>query len=101
MAYHKTARFSRQLAAARLARERRRLEGPSPDYPPDLPDLRRELLVIEYDTGFPILHHLALHRSDRVDCYHVVENGVPWRGRWGFARVLAIVRQRFPRVRAP
>lgn len=101
MAYRISNRYSRELAQARAARERRRLEGPAPDYPPDLPELRRELLVVDYDTGTPVTHHFALYRSDRVDCYRVVENGVPWRKRWGWARVLAQVRERFARVRLP
>jgi hypothetical protein len=100
MAYRRSNRYSRQLAAARAARELKRLSGPAPDYPAELPELRREVLVIDYDTGQPVAHHWALYRSARVDCYRVVEQGRPWAGRHGWARVLGQVRQRFPRVGA-
>lgn len=100
MAYRKSHRFSRQLAAARAAKAQRRLEGPAPEYRADLPELRREVVVIDYDTGAPVVHHWVLYRSEppRVDTYRVEENGVAWRGRWGWSRFLAQVRQRFPRV---
>jgi hypothetical protein len=47
-----------------------------------------------------VRHHWVLTKSDRVDCYHVTENGVRWQGRHGWARILATIRQRFPRVRS-
>lgn len=98
MAFRKSNRYSRQLAAARADKERRRLEGAAPDYPVTLPDLRREVLVIDYDSGAPVAHHWLLYRTGRVDQYRVVEQGRPWRGEHGWSRVLAQVRQRFPRV---
>jgi len=98
MTYRRSNRYSRQLASARAAKERLRLEGPAPDYPADLPELRREVLVIDYDSGEPVAHHWCLYRSNRVDCYRVEEQGRPWAGMHGWARILATVRQRFPRV---
>jgi hypothetical protein len=100
MAYRKSNRYSRQLAAARAAKERKRLEGPTPDYPVDLPELRREVVVIDYDSGEPVAHHWLLFRANRCDTYRVEECGRTWAGRHGWARVLATVRQRFPRVLA-
>ena len=31
-----------------------RYEAPAPDYPPILPDLRRTIIVIDYDSGTPV-----------------------------------------------
>ena len=79
MVYRRSNRYSRRLAAARAARERKRLEGEAPDYPADLPKLRRALLVIDYDSGAPIAHHWVLYRTNRVDCCRVdEENGTEW-----------------------
>ena len=97
MAYRITHRHSRALVDART---RARLERDPPDYPPDLPELRREVLVVDYDSGEAVRHHWVLTKSDRVHCYHVTENGVRWQGRHGWARILATIRQRFPRVRS-
>ena len=99
MAYRRSNRYSRRLAAARAARERKRLEGDAPDYPQGLPELRCEVLVVDYDCETPVTHHWLLYCTNCVDCYRVEESGVVWRGRWGWARILAVIRQRFPRVR--
>ncbi|MDF1555217.1 MAG: hypothetical protein P1P84_19260 [Deferrisomatales bacterium] len=80
MAYRITHRHSRALADAR---KRARLEREPPDYPPDLPELRREVLVVDYDAGAPVVHHWVLTKSDRIDCYGVTENGVRWQGKHG------------------
>jgi hypothetical protein len=98
MAYRRSHRYSRQIAAARAAKARLREEGPAPDYPVELPELRREVVVVDYDTGAPVVSHWRLYRTARVDCYRVEEGGRPWAGRHGWAKVLAAVRQRFPRV---
>ena len=65
---------------------------------PDLPLLRREVVVIDYDTGAPISHTLHLYRSDRVDCYNVAADGKPWQTRIGWSRVLGLLRRSYPRV---
>lgn len=81
----------------RAARERRRLEGPVPDYPPELPQLRRRIVVIDYDHGRSV-HRLDLYRSSRIDCYDVHVDGEPWRERMGWSRILAALRKSLPRV---
>jgi hypothetical protein len=60
-----------RLAAARAAKERKRLSAALPDYRPDLPDLRRVIEITNYDSGTPTTHIIELYRSDRVDCYNV------------------------------
>lgn len=45
MAYRITRKRSEQLASMRAVKAAKRLDGPAPDYPPELPDLRREIKV--------------------------------------------------------
>lgn len=98
MAYRKRTRHSKKLAMMREAKERKRLEGPAPDYPPDLPQLRRRVIVIDYDFG-RVVHRIDLYKSDRIDCYRAVADGVPWKARIGWAKILETMRKSFTRVR--
>jgi hypothetical protein len=100
MPYRKRTRMSAKMAAARAAKERKRLDGPAPDYPRDLPELRRTLIIRDYDFG-EVEHRIDLYRSDRVDCYKVVADGVTWKKRAGWSTVLEAVRKSFLRVSAP
>lgn len=99
MAYRKRTRMSTKLAAARAAKARLRLDGPAPDYPVGLPELRRTVIVIDYDFG-QVEHHLDLYRTNRIDCYRVVADGVEWKRRAGWSRILAGLRRAIPRVSA-
>lgn len=99
MSYRKTSKYRQQLAAMRAAKEALRMAGPRPDYPPALPDLRRRLIVIDYDFGERI-HTLDMYRTDRADCYRVVADGVEWKSRIGWSRILAGLRKSMPRVAA-
>jgi hypothetical protein len=100
MPYRHRDSMSRKLRAARDARERRRLEGPEPRYPRELPALRRTLVIIDYDFG-RVEHRIDLYRTRRIDCYRAVADGVEWKRRIGWSKVLAGLRLKFPRVRAP
>jgi len=91
--------MSRKLRAARAARERKRLEGAEPSYPRQLPALRRTLIIIDYDFG-RVEHRIDLYRTARIDCYRAVADGVEWKGRIGWSKVLTGIRLKFPRVRA-
>ena len=91
--------MSRKLRAMRDARERRRL-GVEPRYPRELPALRRTLIIIDYDFG-RVEHRIDLYRTPRIDCYRAVADGVEWKRRVGWSKVLAGLRVKFPRVRAP
>lgn len=99
MAYRKTARYRQQLAAMRAAREVLRLAGPAPDYLPQLPELRREIVVIDHDFGWRE-HRLMLYRTRRRDCYRVEVDGRPWADCMGWSRILASLRRALPRVGA-
>lgn len=87
-----------KVVAMRRGREAARMRQPAPDYPADLPNLRRELVVIDYDFG-RVEHRLQFFRTDRVDCYRVEVDGKPWKSRIGWSRALAGLRKSLPRVR--
>ncbi len=83
----------------REAKERKRIEGPAPDYPVILPELRRRIIVIDYDFG-EVVHQIDLYKAGRVDCYRAVADGQLWHERIGWAKVLEGVRKSFIRVGA-
>ena len=95
--YRKRIKYSRKLKNMREARERNRLEGPSPDYPAELPDLRRRIIVIDYDFG-KVVHRIDLYRTERIDCYRAVADGKPWKEKIGWSKVLEAMRKSFIRV---
>lgn len=66
----------------------------------DLPDRRRVVIVIDYDTGQPAMHVIELFRTRRIDCYRAVADGRPWKARIGWSRVLDGLRRAMPRVHA-
>lgn len=99
MAYRKTSKYRQQLANMRAAKEAKRLTGPAPEYPAQLPELRRRIVIEDFDFEQKI-HVIELFRSDRVDCYRVVVDGVPWKERIGWSRILAGLRKSMPRVAA-
>lgn len=102
MTYRLTNKAKRQrekLADMRRGRERARMEGPAPDYPQQLPDLRRRIVIEDFDFGHQV-HVLELHRTNRVDCYRCVADGVEWKERIGWSKILAGLRKSMPRVGA-
>ena len=90
-------KYNERLARAREARERKRLEAPAPDYPPELPELRREIVVRDFDFG-EVEHVICLYRANRVDCYRVEVDGKCVARRMGWSRVLELLRKAFLRV---
>lgn len=99
MAYRKRTRQSAKMAAARAAKARIREEGPAPDYPHQMPDLRRSIVIVDHDFG-TVEHRIDLYRTNRIDCYKVIADGTEWKQRAGWSRVLAAVRKSFLRVGA-
>ena len=97
--YRVTRKRAEQLAAMRAAKEAKRMAAPAPDYPEDLPILRREILIIDHDFGRRE-HRLTLYRTRRVDCYRVEVDGKPWSDCIGWSRILAGLRKALPRVSA-
>lgn len=101
MAYRKTAKALKVAAICarmRAGKERKRAESSAPDYPPILPDLRRTIIVIDYDSGAPVHHQIDLHKTNRIDQYRAVVDGKEWKRKIGFSGVLAGIRKSMPRV---
>ena len=57
-----------KLANIRRSRDAARMAEPAPDYPAVLPDLRRRIIIEDFDFGHCV-HVLELHKTDRIDCY--------------------------------
>lgn len=97
--YRRTKRSAETLAAMRRGKDAARMARPAPDYPPALPDLRRRIVIEDFDFGHQV-HVLELFRTNRIDCYRVVADGVEWKRRIGWSKILAGLRKSLPRVSA-
>lgn len=73
------------------------MEGPAPDYPVELPELRRQIIVRDFDFG-PVEYTFDLLKSPRIDSYRVRVDGKVLPGRYGWARALELIRKGFLRV---
>jgi hypothetical protein len=91
---------ARKLEAMRRGKDAARMARPAPGRAPDLPELRREVIVIDYDTGQPISHTLHLYRTNRVDTYRIEADGKPWK-RGGWSKALEGLRKSYQRVPSP
>ena len=83
----------------RKAKERKRLESPSPDYPPELPDLRKIIVIIDLDFGKRV-NIMRLYKTGRIDQYRAEANGKLWKERIGLSGVLAGIRKSMPPIRS-
>lgn len=85
----------------RRGRDRARMAGPAPDYPDELPRLRRIVVVIDLDSGRPLVRMWQLWRTRRCDSYRL-RDGLRWGvARIGWARVLWQIREAYCRVSSP
>jgi hypothetical protein len=75
------------------------MDEPAPDYLPALPELRRHIVISDYDFGETV-HTIDLYRTNRVDCYRVHVDGKPWKARLGWSKILEGLRKSLPRVGA-
>lgn len=83
----------------RAAQDQRRMEGPAPKYPYEPPDIRRRIIVENYDFDRVTRHEFVLLKSDRIDCYRVAVDGKLLQGRMGWSKILSeLVRKAFLRV---
>lgn len=89
----------KQSKTMNAAKERKRLESNEPDYPLDLPNLRRMIIVVDFDFGKKA-HTLKLYKTNRVDLFRVECDGKVWKDGVGFSNILARIRKSMPRVRA-
>lgn len=99
MDYRKTRRSKETLARMRAGKDAARMARPAPDYLPALPDLRRRIVITDFDFG-ECVHTLDLYRTSRVDCYRVHVDGKPWKARIGWSKILEGLRKSLPRVGA-
>jgi len=67
---------------------------------PVMPELRRQIVIIDHDFG-TVEHRIDLFRTNRIDCYRVVADGVEWKRRAGWSTVLEALRKSFLRVGSP
>lgn len=96
---NKAAAQRQKLSAMRRGRDAARADVAPREATPSLPDLRRRIVIEDWDFGHQI-HVLELHRTNRVDCYRVVGDGVEWKRRVGWSKILAGLRKSMPRVGA-
>jgi len=99
MTYRCTKKRRNQLAQMRKARAVKRESGDPPVRAPELPFLRRRIVISDFDFG-EVIHTLDLYRTDRIDCYAVHVDGKPWKARIGWSRILSGLRKSLPRVSA-
>ena len=81
----------------REAKERLQSERPAADTPHLLPELRRQIIVRDFDFG-EVEYTFDLLRSSRIDCYRIKVDGKELPGRYGWARALELIRKGFLRV---
>lgn len=84
-------------------KERKRLEALKEKITPEIevPELRRRIIVEDYDLSDITRHEILLYRSNRIDTYRVIVNGKAIPSRLGWARVLELLRKMFFRVGRP
>lgn len=92
---------ARRLLAMRLGKERAAMAREPKGRMPDLPLLRREVVVTDFDSGAPISHTLHLYRCGRVDQYRAVADGKPWKDRIGWSKAIAGLRKAYQRLPGP
>jgi hypothetical protein len=83
-------KFNEKMARWREIQLRKKLEEP-PYYGPEPPEIRRRIIVEDYDGGETTRHEIVLHRSNRIDCYRVEDDGKMLPGRKGWSSVLEMV----------
>ena len=92
---------ARKLGAMRKGRERAAMTREPKGRMPDLPDLRRTIVVTDYDTGRATTHRIDLHKCGRIDQYRAVADGKVWMRRIGWSRVLSLLRKAYQRIPSP
>lgn len=95
--YRVTKRQTERIEAMKRGRERARMATAEREPPRELPDLRRELIVIDHDFG-TVTHHFKFYRTRRIDCFRVEVDDKPWMPKIGWSKILAGLRKSLPRV---
>lgn len=95
--YRVTKKRREELARMREAKSAKRLAGPVPERAPDLPDLRRRVIVEDFDFEHRT-HVLEFYKTNRRDCFRVMVDGQLWKPRIGWSKALEGLRKSLPRV---
>lgn len=95
--YRKRFNGSKKYNTMRAAKLRKIKEGPSPDYPIILPELRRRIIIENLDFG-EVRHEINLYKSNRIDCFRMEVDGMIISEKIGWSRVLEKVRKAFLRI---
>lgn len=98
--FKRQAAHTRKLEALRRGRDRANAAKPERRYPPTLPELRREIIVVDYDSGQPVTHTLHFYKTRRTDTYRVEADGKPWKC-CGWSAALAGLRKSYQRIPSP
>lgn len=99
MAYRKRTVESRKLKNMREARLRQIQEGDAPEYPVPLPELRRQIVVRDFDFG-TVEHTINLYKENRIDTYRMEVDGRLYAIHIGWSKALEIIRKQFMRIRS-
>jgi hypothetical protein len=91
-------KYNLKMQRWRDRKEEIRLEGPVPVYPYEPPEIRRRVVIEDYDYDRITRHEFILLKSNRIDCYRVAVDGKLLPGRIGWARVLELIRKAFIRA---
>lgn len=65
------------------------------------PELRRRLIVEDYDSGSVKRTVIDMHATTRIDSYRVLIDGKVQPGRIGWSRILERLREAMPRKCSP
>ena len=95
--YRKTNKASKNYRKSYTNRNFDREQGRFVE-PQSIPELRKVIEIIDYDSGEPITHKLELYKTDRIDCYKVLVDGKLWKQRIGWSNILAGIRKALPRL---
>lgn len=81
----------------REAKERKRLETDVPEYPIELPNLRRKIVITDFDFEKEE-HVFEFYKTNRIDCYKVYVDGKLWKSKIGWSNILKGIRKFLPRL---
>lgn len=98
--YRKRQKTSAKLAAMRAAKENNRINEKPPDRPFTPPELRRIIIIIDFDFG-KMVNIIRLYKTNRIDCYQAVVDGKIWKEKIGWTKVLEGIRKSFIRINSP
>lgn len=98
--YKRSPRYKLRIRAMQEGRARARMaRDPVERWQP--PELRRRLIVEDYDTGEVMRTVIEMRRTPRIDCYKVTVNGFAQPGTPGWTRILDMLRKAMPRKCSP